>query len=199
MGAKAYTLFNETKLPKNTCIVEIGSQRGEGSTDYFTRLAKKLRRPFYTVDINYDVYIWIAHKAHAFLMTGEEFFERVFPNTGLKAGIIYMDGFDWIWKGMEDRDFIQKQKEDYGKLGFKMNNEASQESHFRQAKAIDDFNQAIIGARILFDDTWPTSWGYDGKGGRAVPHLLNRGYRVVKQTPVAEEDTTGFVLLEKVS
>lgn len=200
MGARAYRLFDSVKeLPRNSCIVEIGSQRGEGSTDYFIELARKLKVPLYTVDINYEVYIWIAHKTHAFLMSGEEFFERVLPNIGSKIGICYMDGFDWIWQGMDGRDFILAQKEEYKNLGFELHNDASQKSHVRQCQAIVDFKMDYIGTRILFDDTWPTREGYDGKGGSAVPYLLGKGYEVIDQVPVAEEDQQGYVLLEKTS
>lgn len=199
MGAQRYTLFDKIKkIQPNTCIVEVGSQRGEGSTDYFIDLSEKLGCPFYTVDVDYDVYIWIAHKCHAFLMSGEEFVERVLPNMGLKAGIVYMDGFDWIWKGMDDRDFIIAQKATYNKLGMELGNEASQESHLRISRALVDFNQVAKGGLILFDDTWCTGADYDGKGGKAVPHLLSNGYEVVEQSPVAEEDNKGYVLLRRV-
>jgi hypothetical protein len=36
-------------------------------------------------------------------------------------------------------------------------------------------------AFVLFDDTWTTGEGYDGKGGTAVPFLLQNGFTVVSQ------------------
>lgn len=169
--------------------MEIGSERGDGSSAFFMDYARKHEVPFYTVDPNKEIYMNLVPITNAFHMTGEEFLERVLPIRNQTVSIAYLDGFDWIWEGSEEENYIIGQKNEYKSRGVVMNNENCQMSHLTQARLLD--NYMIKGGYVLFDDTWPDGALYDGKGGTAVPWLKKNKYEVV------EESKTSYVLLRK--
>lgn len=193
MGAGAFRLPNLELIPG--CILEIGSERGEGSTGYLANLALERKERFITVDPDPEVYQRVSKVVHAYQMTGEQFMKGVFPDFGENVAFAYLDNFDWIWKGFEEESFIIKQVKDYKKRGVELNNTNSQKAHLRQSELINDFT--FEGALILFDDTWPTGDGYDGKGGTAVPYLLENGWTDFLHSTPQKEDMQGFVLMRK--
>lgn len=196
MGARKYEVASKVDL--SGCLLEIGSERGEGSTSYLHKLSVKRKVPFFTVDFDPHVHAG-AVKIHAqgsFNMKGEDFLSEVFPYMGLSISFAYLDNFDWIWKGMESEYWIEDQAERYSELGSVLNNEESQQAHLQQALLVDKYSSPVC--HVLFDDTWRIEGGtFSGKGGLGVPALLELGYNVTDEGSTGPEVLNGFVLLKK--
>ena len=101
MGAQAYGLIEQVPFLPSECVVELGSERGEGSTRYFVEFCGGGGIPFYTVDPDrnggYATALELA-RTHAFCMTGEDFLREVFPSFELRIKFAYLDNFDWSWE-----------------------------------------------------------------------------------------------------
>ena len=99
MGARAYKILNcySIFLDKGQNIVEIGSERGEGSTKYFHQICQEKGYNFYTVDIDpksyKNAYSIVGERAQ--LNDGKEF---LIAFSG-KISFAYLDNFDWDWGG----------------------------------------------------------------------------------------------------
>ena len=175
MGAAAYNLFDDFAGVLQGSVVEIGTERGEGSTQYLIEACKKAGNKFYTVDFDYNAPSFPA--ANQFRMTGEVFFEDHFPKEE-KICFAYLDGFDWIYEEVDGwiPDWIPEQIEYYSRYGLEMNNENSQLSHLTISKAVAE--HAAKKCVILFDDTFYhlNTEQYDGKGGEACYWLLEQGW-----------------------
>lgn len=187
MGARAYTRLAAYADRIHGAIVEIGAERGEGSTSFLSALARQLDTTFYSVDIARD----------PFWMTGEQFLEHAYPSYGEQIGLAYLDNFDWTYEGIKGMDWYPQQVAEYAALGLELTNENSQAAHLKQAQLIAQ--HASPDCLILFDDTWPVFGEFwDGKGGTAVLWLLDNGFQVVEQSdPLwpGEECFDGYVLM----
>jgi hypothetical protein len=118
MGAQAYGLIEDIPFLPGECVVELGSERGEGSTYYFVEYCGGRGIPFYTVDPDkndgYTTASQIA-RCHAYCMTGEQFLAEVFPSFGLKIKFAYLDNFDWAWESWgENHPMIEYLQSLYG-------------------------------------------------------------------------------------
>lgn len=201
MGAKAYGLV-ERHVPSfgpGECAIEIGSERGEGSTAYLAAYCQSLGAPFLSVDFSKGAYerARVISGVTAFCEKAERFLTETLPALGLKVRFAYLDNFDWIWKACEGAAWIQDQIEGYAAMGLTMNNANSQEAHLRQSELLLPY--FAVGAVILFDDTWQRpDREFDGKGGTAVPFLLRQGFQLAEEPPTGEERTDGFVILKRV-
>jgi hypothetical protein len=178
MGARAYRylcLYD----PAPGCVVEVGSERGEGSTAWLAAYAKRHGLRFYSADIDSKVH----RKAKritkgARLCSGVEILKRV-----RTVSIAYLDGFDWSPEGVEE-EWLADQRDRYEDLGYAMTNAKSQTEHLEEAKLVT--RKAAARCVVICDDTFVGTVGWDGKGGQAVPHLLSHGFEVVQ---VEEPDT----------
>ena len=185
MGIIRYNLIDNYDLQGS--VVEIGTDRAEGSTGYLSQACKVAGLKFYTVD--FDLAIEDQPDANQFRMTGEEFFAKHFPMDE-KICFAYLDGFDWTWEQPPHRGdyippYIPKQIARYKEYGLEMNNENSQQSHLILTKAVA--KHAAKKCVILFDDTFVVNadgerghgrdenW-FSGKGGTAVPWLVEQGW-----------------------
>lgn len=165
MGARAYNLINLCQFKKGETAIEIGSERGEGSTEYLKEYCTDRNIPFYSVDIDPQVEGVIKSDGADWL--------RSFNNPIKYA---YLDNFDYIFKDVEKEWWIKDQVEHYKKLGVEMTNENSEKAHLEQARLIHDLS--VYNALIVIDDTWGS---YEGKGARAVPFLLKNGWRIINE------------------
>jgi len=157
-------------------IVEIGSDRGGGSTAALGRLCADSHIFFETIDIDLDAQyraIEILSKIpncsyQALCMDGRQYLQYAKPNT---LALLYLDAVD---------------------LG--MNHSLSW--HFSAAKIAKD--KIVPGGFICIDDTWWCSeFGmlgkqWKGKGHFVVPFLIWEGWKVISYLPRA-------VLLQKPS
>ena len=168
-----------TAIEPNTVWIEIGSERGEGSTVNLLAQAKKFNIKLYTVDIsdwcskNLNDVDLICHVA-----TGSEWTKQFEKTVGAKISLVHLDNFDWIWNPYNVDTFIQKQIEDYkNKFGVLMNNQRCQQEHFTQI--LNLFPWLAQDCLIAMDDTFLDRGSWSGKSGPAVTWLKIQGFRVV--------------------
>jgi hypothetical protein len=175
-------------------VVEIGSRhqdKGPGSTNQFHAYCVRKGAEFWTIDS--DPAVANGCKAvtpNAVCARGEDFL-ATFP--GKPIVFAYLDNFDWTYAGVERVPKVIRQAEHYRTVHMiERTNTNSQIAHLQQARAL--LNCIHTTAFVLFDDTWLTlEGGHDGKGGTAVPFLLENGFRVMEQGL----STDPYILLEK--
>jgi hypothetical protein len=174
-------------------LLEIGSDRGEGSTAVLSEIAFKNQKILHSVDIDAEVMRVNSEKFQGkpinfYNIKGEDFLDKY---TDLKFSIVLLDNFDWDWWGQENAPgFLKKQKDLYRfKFQLDMTNINSQLAHLVQAIKLT--NMLAKQCVIACDDTFVNSnQTYDGKGGAAVPYLLTLGF-TPQRTP------GGIVLVRK--
>lgn len=170
--------------------VEIGVERGEGSTRWFSNLAKTHATKFYAVDAmksQCDVvkkllsedgelpnYVEVVHEF------GENFLLN-FKNGADKISLAYLDNFDWdYWLGRSEESFVPVIKDQYRQqFGTEMNNINSQYAHLVQSMLL--MNYVSDNSIIICDDTWfhPGEGIFIGKCSAAIPYLCTQGYEVL--------------------
>lgn len=167
----------------NGVVLEIGSDRFEGSTYYFADLARQHGMKFVTVDIDHatiqrarrNVPVeWHGdcefHCAEAVAWTGKTTLNNI--------KVLYLDNFDWDWEIKENSQMIQTQKTWYQRYGLDMTNMNSQISHLQQM--INLLPRLAEQCLICIDDTYTHNGVYIGKGGTVVPYLLIHGFGLLK-------------------
>lgn len=177
MGARAYRILEQhSNVAQDECVVEVGSERGEGSTIWLAEHCAGHRITFYTVDIDPAIYK-IAQKlvdkfetCSAHLGSGEDFLAVL----DKKIRFAYLDGFDCIPEGLERADFIKYHRKRYRELGLRMTNRESARSHLAQARLVDE--NAASCCAVLIDDTFHRKGKWIGKGSLAMPYLEKRGF-----------------------
>ncbi|MHA2180330.1 MAG: hypothetical protein ACXAAH_02770 [Promethearchaeota archaeon] len=189
MGARAYSVIEKYKDDvMNGVVVEVGSERNEGSTTFLNNFCKKNDIKFYTIDFDKKQYQKSDKitNGSAYNMTGEHFFEHIFPPYNEKISFAYLDNFDLITH--DGRNWEQR-KGLYKKHGLQMsihNNEAKI-SHLKQAMYVDEF--AADKCYILIDDTWIDKETniITGKGAYAASYLIESNFKLLHQIPVEDE------------
>lgn len=160
-------------------VVEIGSERGEGSTAFLSNFCKKFGLKFYSVDFEDNAYQRAKNIPNtiAIQSTGEEFL-RNFPK-GEKICYAYLDNHDWNYG---DEELHARTKRKYDLYGLDLSNKNSQQAHLDQAMLVSEL--ASKKCIISFDDTF-----YDdelkcvsGKGGTAHTWLSSKGWSNYKYT-----------------
>ncbi len=198
MGAKAYTLINQLGI--EGAVVEIGSERSEGSTTYLNGFCENSGNPFYSVDVNHDQYLnalKITKGKGCYNMTGEEFLGSIFPLLGQQIGFAYLDNFDLVTT--DGRDWTQR-KMLYQTQGLEMTNINSKIAHMTQSLLVER-----AGAKpcyILFDDTWidDQTKEFEGKGAWAIRPLIHAHFKIQNEVFVGNEVDGlkhGYILLKR--
>jgi hypothetical protein len=193
MGAKAYTIAAELMPSLTGAIIEIGSEREEGSTAFLAKVAFHHGEPFHTVDMDstqYEVARNIVGDA-AHHMLGEAFL----LTYNQPIAFLYLDNFDWQWEGV-DPSVFQSQIDRYEALGLAMTNLNSQAAHLAQAIASMPWLSPRCG--VLIDDTYQRSDGtFGGKGGACVPYLSGAGFMLDRRFLHAQPEHSAVLLLRK--
>jgi hypothetical protein len=195
-----YTLAPDVEFRPKECVLEIGSDRGEGSTGFWAEYSKNHETEFFTVDFNKWVYgrakdaIEGYDNCIAFQAKGEDFIDSWFTKNKMKVRVAYLDNYDWWWKTLTpESEHIRFGEEYYTPYGLSLNNDASQEAHRKQSELL--LPHLAEDSWIIFDDTWSTGKGWNGKGGTAVPFLLEHGYKLTHDVKPMEENPDGYVIL----
>ena len=171
----------------NGSWVEIGVDRGEGSTKYFADLCQARGVEFYGVDVDADqigratrnLMVDEVLPDHVKLVQakGEDFLRDLDPSV--KISLAYLDNFDWdYWLGGPEEAFVAGVKQKYRDLmRIEMTNLSSQQTHLLQAILL--MNRMTNNSIIVCDDTWyhPHEGVYIGKCSAAIPFLMLQGYR----------------------
>jgi hypothetical protein len=184
MGTTPYQILsdNELSLSNDNIIVEIGSERGEGSTKYLHQWASKHNIDFYSIDVdesaskNED----LTGVKFQIVEAGHIWCRDILPNLNKKIKILYLDNFDWTDPANLIYPWLHELIELYAKRGVIMNNDNSKEEHRLQALyCVPHMDAQSI---VIFDDTWPTHHtesGYDGKSGTAIPIFIDAGFKII--------------------
>ena len=171
----------------NGAWVEIGVDRGEGSTKFFADLCKERGVDFYGVDVDADQIDRAASNLmvdnvlpdHVKLIQdkGERFLENLDPEV--KVSLAYLDNFDWdYWLGGAEEAFVAGVKQKYRDLmSIEMTNLNSQQTHLLQAILL--MRRMTNNSIVICDDTWyhPQEGVFVGKCSAAIPFLMLQGYR----------------------
>jgi hypothetical protein len=162
-------------------LLEIGSERGEGSTAILGSIAHNSNKILHSVDIDktlisYNTQKHTSNPIKFYNLKGEDFLDQ---NNHLKFSIVLLDNFDWNWHPLDTPDWIQNQITDYKNIyNLEMNNLNSQKTHLIQSIKLTNMlaDQCII----VCDDTWvlDNQGIYCGKCGAAIPYLLSLGFSI---------------------
>ena len=184
MGTTPYHLLGDKNLSisNDNIVVEIGSERGEGSTKYLHQWAQKHNIDFYSIDVddsaskNEDlngVKFQIVDSGHIWC-------RDTLPTLNKKIKVLYLDNFDWTDPANLIYPWLHELIDLYAKRGVVMNNDNSKEEHRLQAQYCVPYmdEQSIV----IFDDTWMahhTESGYEGKSGTAIPIFIEAGFKIM--------------------
>ena len=180
-----------TSFTAGKFFLEIGSDRGEGSTRALAELANKLDLIFITVDMDPSIYEKalkivkeINPKFSAECYRGENFI-KLFGKEDI--AVLYLDAYDTMPEGL---DLPQDIKNPYIKNTGAWSNKAAWEMHLKASTRADE--RLIPGGLICFDDEWKKEgvWAKRSKGYTAIPWLFEHGYKEI-------DYVEGCVLLQK--
>ena len=181
MGARAHQFILKYIDQLEGAIVEIGAGRGEGSTDFFAGLVVGCTQfTHYSVDFDSEAYSVMKQysdridNCHAYCLTGEEFLRNRLDE---KICYAYLDNFDYIYDPDNLPWWVEGQIKRYQELGVVMNNTNSQHAHLLQAQLC--VKKAQDHCVIQLDDTFKRGNTWTGKGGTAVPYLVDQGWKIV--------------------
>jgi hypothetical protein len=186
MGAQAYTLASMCQYQHGQVVVEIGAERGEGSTDWLSQFCAKREVKFYSVDLDPK------QRSRSIQADGADWLRSF--NQQIK--FCYLDNFDYVFPGVdpENNPEIREQIERYRGFGIEMTNEGSEAAHLEQAREVHRL--AAGRAIVVIDDTWWAAGlgSFRGKGARAVPWLIEKSWEVLNEVG---ETYDSFVALRK--
>lgn len=188
--AEAYALLGSTgKVEPDSVFVEIGSDRGEESTQALAGQAETYGTILHSVDIDDYASRTIQHPALiCHVATGSAWVKNVYPTIDKKISLLHLDNFDWIWDINNIPNWIAHQITEYReKFNVVMNNENCQQEHLEQLLGLAPW--LADECLVLMDDTFLHNGGWTGKCGPGVVYLKTLGFRVVKLLP-----TNGVVL-----
>lgn len=178
--AKPYVKLENINLTvdQNNIVLEIGSERGEGSSLWLYEWAKQRNIEFYSVDVEHGQreqdhpnINWIVTNS------GSEWCKTILPSLDKKIKVLYLDNFDWIWDPENVPDWIPEQIASYAQRGITMNNHNSQEEHRLQLEYCLPYldEQSVV----IMDDTYYNDKNQlTGKCATAIPLLLENGFKL---------------------
>lgn len=171
-------------LPKKPTgvFVEIGSERGEGSTISLNKLAGQYNTKLISVDITPNAQQRYGRQLAytEFVIASGSEWAKNFSTVPSDIALLYLDNFDYIWDINSIGDNIQHQMKEYAGQGIVMNNQNCQAEHMRQIVALRTC--LAPDAVVVFDDTYCYNGCWIGKCGPAVVYLQSYGWSVVHQT-----------------
>lgn len=182
MGTKPYSKLENINLSvdQNNIVLEIGSERGEGSSLWLYQWAKQHNIEFYSVDVEHGQrerehpeINWIVASS------GSDWCKNTLPGLGKKIKVLYLDNFDWIWEPEDISWWIQGQIDSYAQRGVIMNNQNCQEEHRLQLEYCLPYldEQSVV----IMDDTYYKNGNIHhltGKCATAIPLLLENGFKL---------------------
>lgn len=165
----------------NSIVLEIGSDRGEGSTSDLYTIASAHNIQVTTVDVSdwakrHSTNSCIDYQVYR---SGSAWCAEVLPTLDKQIKILYLDNFDWTWDEAAPEDWITKQQEEYRSRGVVMNNANCVNEHLLQAMYCLPY--LADNCLVICDDTWKcTNLGiYVGKCGPAAHYLIQYGFNVI--------------------
>lgn len=166
----------------NGVFVEIGSDRGEGSTQWLDALAADHNKKLISVDISSKAAShWQGKLPNTeFVVQSGSDWADDFAFNWTDVDVLYLDNFDYIWDINDVRPAIKMQMSEYAERGVLMTNQQCQVEHLKQLMLL--YSCLSPRAVVAFDDTYCYNDCWIGKCGPAVVYLLANGWQVVHQT-----------------
>ena len=161
-------------------FVEIGSERGEGSTDVLAQLAADHGTKLITVDLDSRAKQRNNAATHPNIewhlgMTGSDWCSKVWPTIAQPISMLFLDNFDWNWSP-DSKMYVHQVDEYKERWQLEMSNAASQLEHFTQFLLLEPWlsNTAVVSC----DDTLLQQGVWTGKCGPIVVYLLAKGWQL---------------------
>lgn len=177
---EAIKLFNQIgKEQSDTVWVEIGSERGEGSTMALAGQAERWHTVLHSVDIS--DYCWSTLKYPSLIChvaKGSVWTKNYSDTIGKRISMLYLDNFDWIYDVHHVPPHVNVQIEKYQKE-FKeiMNNRRCQREHLAQIiNLMPWLNDDCI---VAMDDTYLLDGIWTGKCGAGAVYLETFDFETV--------------------
>jgi 16S rRNA G966 N2-methylase RsmD len=166
-------------------ILEIGSDRYEGSSYYFAELAARYQMKFVTIDLDPNALHRARKNMPDDILSSCEFVHNealawtaTFAQRDQQIAALYLDNFDWDWSINQHSLMIAEQQTWYARQGIIMNNINCQTSHIGQM--VNLLPYMMKKSVVCVDDTYEYNGVYIGKGGAVVPYLLSQGFDVLQ-------------------
>lgn len=182
MGKIYKSIVNHLPETASGVFVEIGSERGEGSTIAMSSWAHNFDTKLITVDIAPDAKNNLEGSIPntEFVISSGSAWAKEVSNTNLRISVLYLDNFDYIWDINDVSAAIRQQIHQYAGQGIVMSNQNCQKEHMSQIMAL--YPLLTPDAVVAFDDTYCLNDCWVGKCGPAVVFMLAQGWSVVEQT-----------------
>jgi len=177
----------------NGDFLEIGVDRGEGSTRFFADIAKERGVKFVGVDASPEQIEFAGDRCkhedgsmleHVELVSakGEDYLSQLRDSgSDRKFSMVYLDNFDWdYWLDVPPEPFVAGAKQYYrDTMGIEMTNLNSQLTHMIQAVRLLPF--LTPNCLVVCDDTWfePKEGIFIGKCSAVLPYLIVNGFKLV--------------------
>ncbi len=166
----------KAELPKGAAMVEIGSERGHGSTLALAQTALEYGLHFVTVDVDPSINVdakKIVQEVSPSFEAVCDYGEKYLEITARTFHIVYLDAFDfWHANHPEDR------KAAYASRGTEITDDNAAAMHLACAKALK--RCLAIGGYVCFDDILTPGPEWKGKGRDAIPWLMNNGFDLLE-------------------
>lgn len=172
--------FLTNGIEPDSVFVEIGSERGEGSTIYLSTLAQQHGTVLHSVDIGDWASKELKHPALiCHVQSGADWAKKTYPSINKYISVLYLDNFDWIWDVNNIPEWILNQINDYKeRFNIDMNNDNCQQEHFNQMLALLPYMAPK--SIVLLDDTnISANHTWSGKNGPVVYLLRNYGFNIL--------------------
>jgi hypothetical protein len=165
-------------VAEGSVIVEIGSDRYEGSTNELDQLAQKYNIKLISVDIFDHAKNRIGNtttNTEFVVETGSTWAKSY---NGPPISVLMLDNFDYNWDVTDTPDWIQNQIKDYRQAGIEMTNFNCQIEHMSQL--IHLYPHLTPDATVMFDDTYTRNDCWVGKCGPGVVFLQAQGWKIIE-------------------
>jgi len=175
-------------------FIEIGSERGAGSTYLLAKQCKKWNMPFITIDAaeirTKDASIIVKNINPEFKAINDlgEIFLQQYDKKNI--GVCYLDAFDLV---VDDHNLDTEFVKTYSERNVDINNEAAYKMHYDACVSL--IEKTVPGGFICFDDVWLNDQNiWEGKGKTAIPLILENGFELVgyRKTSALFQKTIGM-------
>jgi hypothetical protein len=196
----AIELFEKIgKINTETVWVEIGSDRGEGSTLALAGQAQRWGTVLHSVDINDKCKRTVHHPSLiCHVEKGSVWAKNYQTNVGQFISLLYLDNFDWIWNPKAIPPWIRDQIEHYQREHEQiMNNRRCQHEHLSQALFLTPW----LGKEcmVAMDDTYLQNSVWTGKCGAVCVYLEALGFDTVYTSDGGTIMVRGFDTLPRLT
>jgi hypothetical protein len=169
----------ESHLPE-TCtgvFVEIGSDRGEGSTGFLYNMAVQKHTKLISVDIDSRARLRNDPAGPEYVTADAGTWTREFDQS---ISLLYLDNFDYIWDISSVTPAQQAQMAQYAARGQTMTNQNCQIVHMQQL--LNLYDKLLPDCVVVMDDTYCVNDCWIGKCGPGVVFLRAQGWNIVDQS-----------------